>query len=149
MRKYTGSNAVISDFLLSDSKFVTFVELKKPTTPLFGTDKNRSGAWSLSRHIQNACSQILEQKSAGLIKFDKPQENGEGELVTEKAYDSKTILLIGNWSELESSASYQEARIKKKTLELYRKNSRNIEIITYDELYERAEFVVGNLTKKG
>ncbi len=144
-----GGNTVISDFLLSDSKFVTFVELKKPSTLLFGKDKNRSGAWSLSRDLQNASSQILEQKAAGLIKFDKPQEDVNGNLLSENAYDSKTILIIGNWSELENAKSYQEARIKKKTFELYRKDSRNIQILTYDELLERAEHIVNNLEKNG
>ncbi|SDL59961.1 Shedu immune nuclease family protein [Kriegella aquimaris] len=143
----SSGNSVITDFLLSDSKFVTFVELKKPTTPLFGKDKNRSGAWSLSRDLQNACSQILEQKAAGLIKFDKPQEDGDGNLIAEKAYDSKTIIILGNWMELESSENYQESRIKKKTLELYRNDSRNIQILTYDELFERAKFIVNNLKK--
>lgn len=142
-----GGNTVISDFLLSDFKFVTFVELKKPSTPLFGNDKNRSGAWSLSRDLQNACSQILEQKAAGLIKFDKPQEDSDGNLVSENAYDSKTILIVGNWNELENADNYQEARIKKKTFELYRKDSRNIEILTFDELFERAEYIVNNLEK--
>ncbi|MFS4445443.1 Shedu anti-phage system protein SduA domain-containing protein [Maribacter sp. 2307UL18-2] len=142
-----GSNAVISDFLLSDSKFVTFVELKKPSTHLFGQDKNRSGAWSLSRNLQNACSQILEQKAAGLIKFDKPQVDSDGNLVNEKAFDSETILIIGSWSELETAGSYREAEIKKRTLELFRNDSRNIQVVTYDELYERAEFIVENLKR--
>ena len=35
----------------------------------------------------------------------------------------------------------QVKRIKKKTFELFRRDSRNIEIITYDELYERAKFI--------
>jgi len=34
--------------------------------------------------------------------------------------------------------------IKRKTFELYRRNSRNIEIITYDELLTRAKFIVND-----
>ena len=30
----------------------------------------------------------------------------------------------------------------KKTFELFRRDSRNVEIITYDELYDRARFIV-------
>lgn len=34
--------------------------------------------------------------------------------------------------------------MKRKTLELFRRDSRNVEIITYDELLERASFIVLN-----
>jgi len=36
--------------------------------------------------------------------------------------------------------------IKAKTFELYRRNSRNIEILTYSELYERAYYIVNQKT---
>lgn len=64
-----GSGEVISDFLLGDSKFATFVELKKPNTPLFGAVKNRSNAWRLSDDVIDAVSQILEQKASGQIRI--------------------------------------------------------------------------------
>jgi hypothetical protein len=35
-----------------------------------------------------------------------------------------------------------------KTFELFRRDSRNVEILTFDELYDRATFIVeGNLTQ--
>jgi len=61
---------------------------------------------------------------------------------------SKIILIIGNWNELEESNNDLEKKIKRKTLELFRRDSRNIEIITYDELYERTKFIVGNFKNK-
>lgn len=39
-----GSNTVIADYLLGDKMFTTFVEIKKPSTPLFGHVKNRSNS---------------------------------------------------------------------------------------------------------
>ena len=35
-----------------------------------------------------------------------------------------------------------ERQIKEKTFELYRRDSRNIKMLTYDELLERARFIV-------
>lgn len=51
-------------------------------------------------------------------------------------------MIIGHWSELKMSTNKLEEEIKKKTFELYRRDSRNIEIITFDELFERAKFIV-------
>lgn len=55
---------------------------------------------------------------------------------------------IGNWNELENCENDREKEIQKKTLELFRSDSRNIEIITYDELFERAKFIVGENEKE-
>lgn len=136
-----GSNTVIADYLLGDKMFTTFVELKKPSTRLFGTEKNRSNAWRLSNEVVDSVSQILEQKASGQIKLDT-QQYTDGEPLHQKAYDSKVILIIGHWKELDAGSNTQEKEVKKKTFELFRRDSRNIEIVTYDELYERAKFIV-------
>ncbi|RYE59434.1 MAG: DUF4263 domain-containing protein [Sphingobacteriales bacterium] len=137
-----GSNFVIADYLLGDKMFTTFVEIKKPSTPLFGKIKNRSNSWSLSEDLINSVSQILEQKASGLIKFERQQYDTCGAAIAQKACDSKVVLIIGSWRELESASNPLEKEIKKKTFELFRRDSRNVEIITYDELYDRAKFIV-------
>lgn len=135
-----GSNTVIGDYLLGDKFFTTFIEIKKPSTSIFGIEKNRSNSWRLSNDLIDSVSQILEHKASGLIRFNNVQYIS-GEPDKHKAYDSKVILIIGDWSELERSNSTQEKEIKKKTFELFRRDSRNIEILTFDELYERACFI--------
>jgi hypothetical protein len=137
-----GSNTVIADYLLGDKKFTTFVEIKKPSTALFATLKNRSNSWRLSNDVVYSVSQILEQKASGLIKLDKPHYNSHGDPIIQKGYDSKVILIMGHWKQLEESSNELESEIKKKTFELFRNDSRNIEILTYDEIYDRARFIV-------
>lgn len=137
-----GSNTVIADYLMGDTMFTTFVELKKPSTKIFSNGKNRSGSWRLSNDLIDSVSQILEQKASGQIKLDDAQYIN-GEPLQQKSYDSKVILIIGCWSELDGLSS-QEKEIKKKTFELFRRDSRNIEILTFDELYNRAQFIVGD-----
>ena len=46
-----GSESVIGDYLMGDRRFTTFVEIKKPSTPLFDGSKNRSGSWRLSKDL--------------------------------------------------------------------------------------------------
>lgn len=137
-----GSQSVITDFLLADNRFTTFVEIKKPSTPLFvGNSTDRSRTWKLSSDLTSAYSQILQQKSSGLIKLNKGElHTREGKKINQKAIDSKVILIIGSWKEIEADNDLCKT-IKEKTFELFRKDSRNVEIITYDELYERARFI--------
>ncbi len=136
-----GKDSVISDFLLGDNKFTTFVEIKKPSTPLFGKDKNRSKSWSLSDDLINGVSQILEQKASGQLRFVGDNYVEGGKKISNKSFDSKVILVIGDWNRLDA-ANDREDSIKKKTFELYRRDSRNIKMLTFDELYERAKFIV-------
>ncbi len=136
-----GSNTVIGDYLLGDNFFTTFIELKKPSTPLFGSKGNRSNSWKLSNDLIESVSQILEHKASGLIRLDKGQYVNYEPLM-QKAFDSKVVLIIGDWKELENSSNTLEKEIKKKTLELFRRDSRNVEILTFDELYDRACFII-------
>jgi hypothetical protein len=138
-----GKNGVIADYLMGDKRFTTFVELKLPSTKLFRNSINRVGAWKLSNELIEAYSQILEQKASGQLKIETTKEllddfNTE---ITQRSYDSRTILVIGCWDEIAGDIKGIKS-VKEKTFELFRRDSRNIDIITYDELYERATFIV-------
>ena len=139
-----GKGSVITDFLIGDKRFTSFVEIKLPNTALFSGRQNRSGCWKLSSDLLDSYSQILEQKACGEIKIEQEELYDENEeLITQRAYDSKTFLIIGSLKSLEeSNCSAKEKKIKFKTFELFRRDSRKVDIITYDELYERAKFIV-------
>ena len=139
-----GKGSVIADFLIGDKRFTSFVEIKLPNTALFSGRQNRSGCWKLSSDLLDSYSQILEQKACGEIKIEQEELYDENEeLITQRAYDSKTFLIIGSLKSLEeSNCSAKEKKIKFKTFELFRRDSRKVDIITYDELYERAKFIV-------
>lgn len=97
------TNSVLADFLLGDKKFTTFVEIKRPDTQIFAKSLNRSGCWRLSSDLYDAHSQILEHKACGQIKLQMGSVNydNNGETIAQNSYDSKTILIIGNWSEID------------------------------------------------
>ncbi|MEE9349007.1 MAG: Shedu anti-phage system protein SduA domain-containing protein [Flavobacteriaceae bacterium] len=61
------------------------------------------------------------------------------ELINDRIYTvlPKGILLIGNTSEFKNSLEQLT------TFELFRKGLNNIDILTYDELLERARFILG------
>ncbi|MBJ2108481.1 Shedu immune nuclease family protein [Proteus terrae] len=137
-----GSNDVIADFLLSDTRFTKLVELKTPETALFSNRKNRSDSWRLSNELTDAVSQILAQKANWEIEGQKENYTSKGTLILERTCDPECILVIGNASSI--TGNDREKVIKKKTLELYRRNLKSINILFYDELFERAKFIVQN-----
>lgn len=139
---------VITDFLLSDNLYTTFVEIKKPETPLFWNNANRSNSWKLSSELIEGVSQILEQKAIGQIKIETEDLYDEtGNLIMQWAYDAKSVLIIWRIDQTVSS-SEREQKIKRKTFELYRRDSRNIEILTYDELLNRAKHIVDSASNR-
>ncbi len=140
-----GKNQVKSDYLLADSNFTVLVELKRPDTPLFEKDKNRSESWRLSKDLTYAVSQILAQKAEWEIKSQTQQFDENGDSIEQETFDPKTILIVGHKEQF--SGSTKTDLIKRKTFELFRRNSRNIEILTYDEVFERANFIVSDGTE--
>jgi len=60
-----------------------------------------------------------------------------------QSIDPKTILLLGNKKkEFPVNSGDSVNRIKNKTLERFRRNNRNVDMLTYDELFERAYHIV-------
>jgi len=138
----SGKEEVIGDFLLGCNKFTVLVELKRPDTDLF-KNKNRSNSWSLSNKLIDAFSQILEQKASWQIQAESNANNNyndNGEIIKQKTVDPKTILIIGNSNQYFGET--KELQIKAKSFELFRRDSRNVEIVTFDELFERAKFIL-------
>lgn len=139
----SGKGAEQVDTLAKYNKFTVLIELKKPSSPLFDTDKNRSGSWKLSNTLQSAVSQILEYKASHQKEWGTKKEfDSEGNALNYYAYDPKSILLIGRNVQIDGEDEVQD--IKRRTFELYRRDSRNIEIMTYDELYMRAVRIVNS-----
>lgn len=135
-----GKNTVNSDFLMGSTDFTVLVELKRPDTLLFEHGKNRSHSWRLSKYLVHAVSQILAQKAAWEVKSSQTNYDENGCLILQKTSDPKAILIIGRKDKIVGNP--RDFEIKQKTFELYRRDSRNVDILTYDELYERAYYIV-------
>lgn len=145
----SGKGAQKGDYLLhtsAETKFTVPVEIKKPETTLFAHTKTgdlakyRNGVPILNYELTGAVSQIQVNSKTWEIEGSNSQQNSEA-LQAEKIFthSPKGILVIGHAKQLNSFE-------KRKAFELYRSNIHNPEIITFDELYERAKFIVeGNI----
>jgi hypothetical protein len=134
------------DFINESQDFTVLVELKLPQTLLFIKNNSGSaGTFSLSTDLFQAYSQVLEQKAEWQIQGDKRGNLSRDGFrqVKSRTRDPKVILLIGSKKDqIYSIGNIGEQQLKLDTFELFRRDSRNIEILTYDELYERADYIV-------
>ena len=135
------------DILAGTLDYTVLIELKKPSTELFDSTQNRSNSWKLSSKLFLAVSQILEYKASHQIEWEYNQKhfNTYGDKISQKALDPEAVLIIGRDSMFVGTD--KEVEVKKRTFELYCRDSRNIKILTYDELFRRASFIVKRAEK--
>jgi hypothetical protein len=137
----------VVDFLMSFKDYIVLVEIKRPDTPIFrvrqGGGGSRAGTRAFSADFTGAVSQILEQKAEWLAFA------GSGEHFTRdgtrrleaRTRNAKTILVIGSRGEFEATGDLRAAQVLRDTFELFRRETRSIDIVTFDELLERARFI--------
>ena len=130
-------NGQVVDFLAASegqARYVVLVEIKKPSTSLLGR-QCRNHAFPISSDLAEAVAQVQGYIEAWGTNTTRERYNYEQEnnLTTAKP---KGILVVGNSSELDSTD-------KKRSFELFRKGLNQVDIITYDELLQRAHFIVG------
>lgn len=137
-------NSPVVDFLMNFTDYSVLVEIKRPDTSIFKSTKNgRAGTWEFSAEFVSAISQILEQQaewqiaSASGQHFDK---TGTRRIKT-RTRKPKTILVIGAKSEFSKSGVQRDEETMLDTFELFRRECSSIDIITFDELLERAQFI--------
>lgn len=126
------------------SQFV-FVEIKKDSTDLLRktVDPYRPGCWGMSSEVSNAVTQA--QKTTfdfARQRFREVSKDASGNDTPDLTYsiEPRSYLVVGNSAELGGNDD------KIACFELYRRNVRSPEILTFDELLYRARFIVQNLS---
>lgn len=131
----------IVDFLGTFKEYTVLVEIKRPDTKVFKHTKGgRAGTWEFSGDFTSAVSQIIQQK-AEWLSFARSHNhwNKDGKRLVARTQNAKSILIIGSHSEF--SGNERNTQIMRDTFELFRRENRTIDILTFDELLERAEFI--------
>lgn len=121
-----------------------FVEIKTHKTDLLEKKPYRPSCYAPSKELSGAVAQVqgTVAKSLKTISDKLNIKDSNGNPTGEEIYNyqPKSYLVIGNLKEFETDHGVNEDMLR--SFELYRKNIHNIEIITFDELYERAKFIV-------
>ena len=134
----------VIDFLMTFTDYTVLVEIKRPDTPIFKKSRGgRAGTWEFSPEFMSAVSQIIEQKAEWLsFAQSKNHYNKDGtEVLTTRTRNAKSILVIGSKEEFSSAENVRAEKLMCDTFELFRRECRSIDIVTFDELRERARFI--------
>ena len=126
---------------------ICFVEIKKHTTELLERDSYRAGCWSPSEDLRGGVVQLQGTVERSVRKlgdrFEPANESGDPTGETIFTYHPKSFLVIGSLNQFHAGHGINVDRYR--SFELFRRNTVRPEIITFDELYDRARFIVENV----
>ena len=111
------------------SKDAILVEIKSPCTRLLGAQYRKS-AYGPSAELAGSTVQVLDYRRE-LARNIKEKTEGTRHQIN--IFNPRCVVIVGNYEEELNDD------IKRKSFELYRTNLRDIEIVTFDELFKKAE----------
>jgi len=128
----TGGKVV--DFLYTNqlTKNTALIEIKTPKTKILG-NLYRDDVYPPSPEISGALVQITNYKNTLLKKFDSLIESDKRDI---EVFNPICLLIAGNMQQEFSDVNQQ------KSFELFRQNQREVQIITFDELFGKMKLLV-------
>ncbi|MBB2148974.1 Shedu immune nuclease family protein [Pedobacter gandavensis] len=132
------TKGVIESFCFAEIKTHKTQLLKNVRTPY------RPESWQVSEELTGAISQVQRtiQKSVAKIATKTEIKDDHGNPTGEKIflYSPKAFIVIGSLNEFETEHGINEEKYS--SFEMFRQGLSRIEIITFDELYQRALHIV-------
>ncbi len=151
-RMTTGSNVFAGGGKRSDGVMRTkgflqtllFAEIKKHDTRLLMTTPYREpDVYQVTNELSGAVSQVQKttHKAIKDLQDLHRQNNPEGEYQFQvSTIRPRQVVVIGNLGELGEGGQINTEKMT--SFELYRRDHQSVEILTFDELFERAKYIV-------
>lgn len=121
-----------------------FVEIKKHRTPLLENTPYRPDTWAISRELAGAIAQVQRtvRSAENNIGGRLEPRDAEGNPTGEVAYllRPRSVIVAGSLDEFITENGVNETKFS--SFEMFRRQFVSPEIITFDELFERAKFIV-------
>lgn len=129
----TNKGGRIADYLFKNvlSANAAVVEIKTPAAELVGGAAYRQGLFAPGKDLGGGTAQVLDQRDSLMKHYRDLAGEGDAHFV---AHMPKCVLIAGC---LEGMTSDQ-----RKSFELTRANSRDVEIVTFDELFARVQGLI-------
>jgi hypothetical protein len=127
-RKLSGDGEKITDFLVKNSltNNTAIFEIKTPQTAILNRTPFRDGVFTPSTDLSGSVNQALDQKYQFQKQIAQIKDNTR--LYDIESYAVHCCLVIGRTPDGDD---------QKKSFELFRRNSKDVEIVTFDELLEK------------
>lgn len=123
-----------------------FVEIKTHETPLLATKNYRIGCWPPSSDLAGAVAQVQGTVHSAVeslgARFSGADRHGNPTGEETFNFQPKSYLVVGNLKQFIAEHGVNQEHVK--SFELYRRSTSSPEIVTFDELYERARFIVNH-----
>jgi antiviral defense system Shedu protein SduA len=121
-----------------------FVEIKRHDTPLLVSTEYRPDVWSPSAELAGGVSQVQTTVHAAVeaLGHRLMPRDASGDPTGEVLFniEPRSCLVIGSLNQFQTDRGTNVPRFR--SFELYRRHTWRPEIITFDELLERARFIV-------
>ena len=138
-RKLSGAGEKVTDFLAKNSitNNTAIIEIKTPQTILAGKEY-RDGVYAPSVALSGAVNQALDQKYK--LQKNIAQIKEESRMSDVETYSVHCVLIVGKVS---------DDFDKQKSFDMFRGNSKDVEIVTFDELLIKLKLLHSLLSGKG
>jgi hypothetical protein len=136
-KNFSNKGGNIVDFLCANglTRNAALIEIKTPRAKLLGS-QYRGDIYNVSTELSGSVLQASNYKKSLLQNYNSITSHEE-ELFN--AFNPKSIIIMGN---IQSELVDQR---KKKSFELFRTGLSDVQVITYDELFGKVEFLVALL----
>lgn len=127
-RKLSGDGEKITDFLVKNSltNNTAIFEIKTPQTAVLNKTPFREGVFIPSADLSGSINQALDQRYQFQKQIAQIKDNTRPYEI--ESYAVHCCLVIGRTS---------QGNDQKKSFELFRRNSKDVEVVTFDELLEK------------
>lgn len=125
------------DFLCANNltKNTALVEIKTPRTRLLG-NQYRGDVYNVSSELSGATIQVSNYKDSLTKEYDRLVNQADGDF---EAFNPPCLVILGN------TEAELEGRRQRKSFELFRGNLKDVQVITYDELFSKVQILVNLL----
>lgn len=125
----------IADFIYQNqlTNNIAIIEIKTPSTELIEDSEYRNNIYPTSKELSGGIIQVLSQKQNILNNYFQIVHDSKKEF---RACSPKCILIIGSFE----SKNYNIKQIE--SFDNFRNNIENVNIITFDELFRKAEILI-------
>lgn len=121
-----------------------FVEIKTHQMKLLESSAYRSGCWAPSKELTGAVAQvqgtvaIAMENLYGMLRTTDKEGKPTGEVVFN--FKPRAFIVAGSLGEFISEHGVNNEQLR--SFEIFRNSIEGIDIMTFDELYERSKFIV-------
>jgi hypothetical protein len=124
-KRLTGDGEKITDYLIKNgvTNNLALVEIKKPSSTLLNKTAYRGSVYCASTELTGSVTQVLDQ--CYQLQQNIASIKNNNRIYDIESYAVHCILIIGTMPSDED---------ERKSFEIYRRNSKNVQIITFDEL---------------